>query len=396
MKQALKLIGVFLISGAVGFILAVVGIIIFTDTTLEEYFNKLLSINWLELVGVGLFSLAAFALSVFMQIILHETGHLVCGVATGYKFVSFRILDFTIIKTGGKFCIKRFKIAGTGGQCLLSPPNRPAEDVPCILYNAGGFIANLLASAVAFILMCGDTPALLNVALLLFGLTGLFLALVNGIPMKIGGMGNDGYNMLMLERNPESKRSMVIQLKANALAVEGVTPSGMLREWFADAGDTEAMNVGIPENFDYSNALALNTELMKVSFIMDLDDNTLSRIEQAHALLVKIYSHKDQIMKLFLNETVCELLFTSLATGRRELAVSLYTDEVKKYIDVHKKVMSSKQRILWAIAYYLDNNKKKAAEICSNILLHRNSYLMQGEVKMDIALIERLCKLEIG
>lgn len=42
----------------------------------------LFSVTWLAM---------AAALALFGQLILHEGGHLVCGLATGYRFVSFRI-----------------------------------------------------------------------------------------------------------------------------------------------------------------------------------------------------------------------------------------------------------------------------------------------------------------
>ena len=89
--------------------------------------------------------------SIFLQVLLHEGGHLVCGLATGYRFVSFRIFNLTFIRKDGKLCIKRFSLAGTGGQCLLTPPERPLEDIPTTLYNLGGVLANLLTAILAFL-----------------------------------------------------------------------------------------------------------------------------------------------------------------------------------------------------------------------------------------------------
>ena len=42
--------------------------------------------------------------AIFLQIIIHETGHLVFGIATGYRFSSFRIASLMLVKTeGGNF-----------------------------------------------------------------------------------------------------------------------------------------------------------------------------------------------------------------------------------------------------------------------------------------------------
>ena len=59
----------------------------------------------------------AVALAAYLQIVLHEAGHLVCGLMSGYRFVSFRVGSITLFKDGdGKLRFKRFKLAGTGGQ----------------------------------------------------------------------------------------------------------------------------------------------------------------------------------------------------------------------------------------------------------------------------------------
>ena len=55
----------------------------------------------------------------FIQIVIHEAGHLVFGRLTGYEFVSFRIGSFMWIKEEGKLKLKRYSLAGTGGQCLM-------------------------------------------------------------------------------------------------------------------------------------------------------------------------------------------------------------------------------------------------------------------------------------
>ena len=396
MKQIFKYIAAFILSALGGFALAVAGVLVFTDLTLEEYMGKFLSTDIMEMAGVVLFSIASFFVSIFIQIILHEGGHLVCGLATGYKFISFRIFNFTLIRKDGRFYIKRFKIAGTGGQCLLTPPSKPIEEIRTALYNAGGFIANIIASTIAFLLIAGCSSALLKVFLLLFGLTGVFMALINGIPMKVNGIGNDGDNMLSLGKNPAAKEAMIMQLRANALIVEGYTPIEMPREWFVAKDDPNAENISFAQDFNYSDAISLTVELMKISYLMDLRDDTLGRMEQAHKLLETAYSHKGEMMGLLVNETASELLFTSLVTGRIDLARSLYTAELEKYIATYRKVMSSKERTLWAVAFYMNNDKEAANAIYHNLLDHKDDFLMQGEVKMDIGLIERLQDLTIN
>lgn len=79
-----------------------------------------------------------------------------------------------------------------------------------------------------------------------------------------------------------------------------------------------------------------------------------------------------------------------MVTGHNELANELYTDDLKKYITQFRKVMSSKERVICAVSLYLEKDKEKAYKIYNNICLHQEDYLMQGEVKSDIALMSAI------
>ena len=76
--------------------------------------------------AVFLFVFLGFCVSFALQIILHETGHLIGGLLTGYKFCSFRIGNLQLQRENGALRFRRLKLAGTGGQCLMTPP----EPVP--------------------------------------------------------------------------------------------------------------------------------------------------------------------------------------------------------------------------------------------------------------------------
>ncbi len=102
MKQILKMTGGLLVGICAGLLIAFAGLAIFKGMTFGEYIDKLAGIGWDELVFVPFLTVAMFCLVGFLQIIIHEAGHLVCGLASGYRFVSFRILSFTLIREDGK------------------------------------------------------------------------------------------------------------------------------------------------------------------------------------------------------------------------------------------------------------------------------------------------------
>ena len=49
--------------------------------------------------------------ALFFHMIVHEAGHLVFGLMTGYKFCSFRIASFMWLKENGKLKMKRLTLS---------------------------------------------------------------------------------------------------------------------------------------------------------------------------------------------------------------------------------------------------------------------------------------------
>ena len=134
MKSALKLLVFLGIGCLIGIVLVCAGIVSFTDMTWNELVQKLAKIEALEVVGIFAGSIVCTLVAFILQIVLHEGGHLLFGLLSGYRFVSFRIFNWTLIRQEGKFRLKRFGIAGTGGQCLMLPPDKPLEEIPVALY----------------------------------------------------------------------------------------------------------------------------------------------------------------------------------------------------------------------------------------------------------------------
>ena len=91
-----------------------------------------------------------------------------------------------------------------------------------------------------------------------------------------------------------------------------------------------------------------------------------------------------------MNEIACELAFCAMATGRQERAVELLDKKLRKYIDDYCRVMSSKQRVLCAVALYIDGDRDKAQAIYDALYAGREDYLLQGEVKSDLAIMRKI------
>lgn len=380
MKKALKLIGSFVAGAGLGVVGVCVGMYLVSGMSFETFGEKVAAVNGLEAAGIAGVIIVSLLLSFFLQIILHEGGHLVCGLATGYEFVSFRILHLTIIRRNGQLSIRRFSVAGTEGQCLLIPPDRPVQDIPFVLYNLGGVLANLLTAAIVILalIMVEEMLCPWKIFLGVFASVGILLGLMNGIPMKIGGIGNDADNMRLLLKDKNSKQAMVTQLRTNAWVQWGVRPKDLPEEWFRIEGEP-----------DYKNALQTTIRLMYIGRLQDREE-----WEAAYHELEEMMSHKDEVIGLFAREIECELLCTALVTRRTERAEEIYTDRLAAYIRQYKKVMSSKQRILCVLALYREKDAAKAKEIYTEVCLRKDKYLMLGEVRSDIALMKSILTAE--
>lgn len=161
-----------------------------------------------------------YVASTILQLFIHEAGHLVFGLLSGYRFLSFRVFSLTFVKKDGKIVIKKLKIPGTAGQCLMYPPKwDDRKKYPYALYNLGGGFLNLIAGAV-FLPLCflGNTG--LSVAVGIFAFTGAVTGLSNIIPCTIG-IPNDGKNFMWCKKSIDNRKAFYLQLAMNAEMSDG-------------------------------------------------------------------------------------------------------------------------------------------------------------------------------
>ena len=108
--QVLKLILAFAGGGAIGLIIA----LLFTGTSVNEFLSKLTHVDWVETGGAGLFSILCAFVAMGIHTIIHEAGHLIAGLMSGYKFLLFRIGSLTLIHSDGKYQLKKRKKQAKG------------------------------------------------------------------------------------------------------------------------------------------------------------------------------------------------------------------------------------------------------------------------------------------
>lgn len=316
---------------------------------------------------------------VLISTVFHEFGHLLFGWMSGYKFVSFRVLDRVLMRDGAGLHFKRYNIPGTLGQCLMMPPDRPVAEIPMVWYMLGGVVMNLLLLlASALILWKVSFPVYLDMLLFcllwMLLLVNAYLLIANGIPMQIRGVVNDAKNAILIRNNSQNKQSLVQILRVNSALQNGIMPKDMPEEWFAHI-DLASVEGQIAEGMAMGK--------FAVMFDRFLFADSLEWME-------KIYAANEMtgIMKY---EYECEIVFLSLILGKKERAEKLWSDEgLRKYCEALKPYTSGKMRVYWAVAKYLDEKNDEADEILAYLKENSARFLHEGEVKSDIAIIEQL------
>ena len=257
----------------------------------------------------------------------------------------------------------------------MLPPDKPLEEIPVILYHWGGVIVNMSVALLAFVLwyVVEDSSLLLAQFLVMMCFTGVSLGLLNGIPFK-RGITNDAANVRLMRKYPKSKKAMMVQLRVNAYMQEGIRIKDMPEEWFVWEDD-----------IDYGDPMQLNVRLLQVGRLMDL-----GQIEEAYVALEEIARHKREMIGLLAKEVISELIYLDLVTGYNRWVDTLYTEEIELYVRQYSVLMSSKQRFLCAWALFKEQDREKALAIYENVVQKQSQYLLQGEVKMDLAMMEAM------
>ncbi|MBO5353401.1 MAG: hypothetical protein J6A77_08905 [Lachnospiraceae bacterium] len=321
-----------------------------------------------------------FWFSTLVQVVVHEAGHLVFGLLSGYKFSSFRIGSFMWVKLNEKIRFKRYSLAGTGGQCLMAPPDLVDGKIPYVLYNMGGSMANVIVSIVPFVMALVTWKwDILHGMLLLWGISGLSQAAMNGIPLKIQGNNNDGYNVKELGKNPESIRALWLQMKMNELETYGQTSKDMPEEWFA-----------MPSEEGLQNSMIASIAVFRCFRMID-EKKFAEADELMEQLLDKKTGMVDVHRKMLINEQIyCEIV----GEQRAERFEKLMTEDQEKFMK-SMKTSPSVFRTEYLYAKYVEKDEKRAERALKDFERVSEKYPYPQEIKGEremIAYAEEKCQ----
>ena len=338
-------------------------------------FDNLDKMNIVQyVIGCTLMGLGVYGI-IILTTIIHEFGHLVCGLMSGYKYLNFRVLSFNFCKYDDGFKIKRFTIPGTGGQCLMAPPEYNEGDFKYKLYLMGGNMATfiLLALEVLLVAVIG-IDLFVGRFILLAAVIATYLFLLNVIPMKVGGIANDAYDIKNLGKNLDQKKEFWNSLDVNARNHNGVELSDMGIDY--DAIDDDQMLNDI-------DGIAIQIKLnIKVNYLI-----YMKRFEEAYSLCKKLLDKKE-VLELYKCELRCDKMFLEIMLGKDGRVKKTYSDSVKQYINKTHKFMLQRMRLMYAYYLLIEKDEAKALEEkkCFDNMCPR--YPDLGEIKSERKLME--------
>ncbi len=314
---------------------------------------------------------------IFIHTILHEAGHLVCGLLSGYRYCSFRIGRFTLAKYPDGMKMKRFSIPGTVGQCLMAPPPYNDGSFPYTFYLLGGFMVNLICAVVLFaVFLLAGSGSFVGRMLAAGGAMALYLGIVNAVPAK-SDIPNDGYQIFMLGKSKEERRAVWESLEFNARLQQGTRLREIEKDW--EALDNETL-VRQCEGMKGLTGLT-----MRYNYLLDTE-----RFEEAEDLCQKLLKKGvsvDLYRKLFLGEA---LYLELLLHGRTEEIERFATKEVLDFLKATAAVMPSSASTLYAYERLFRQEEKELAKAEKQFADAVKNYPVLGELAQEQMLVEKV------
>lgn len=317
----------------------------------------------------------AICVGIYAQLIIHEAGHLVFGLLSGYRFSSFRIGNMMWLKEDGKLVFRKLTIAGTGGQCLMVPPEMKQDKIPVFLYNLGGCIMNVIVSVLVFIVYILIPKGNIGSALLLaVAAGGMLIAVTNGVPLTVGMIDNDGKNAVSLGKNHAAMKAFWIQLKVNEQLTKGIRLKDMPDDWFV-----------FPEQHEMKNSMVATQAVFVCNRLLDQN-----QFQEADRLMKRLLETQNGVVGLHRSLLVCDRMYCEMiGENRSEILANMFTQEQKKFMKSMKR-FPSVIRTEYTYAVLAEKNMEKAKQL--QILFDKTAktYPYPSDVQSERELMQRV------
>jgi len=287
-------------------------------------------------------------IAIYAQLILHEAGHLVCGLASGYRFSSFRVGSLMLFKDGDRLKFKTLSIAGTGGQCLMLPPKSDDGRIPFRSLSAGRR-AHELHHKRDFCRFCNVVTSGSSILSLLSGalaLTGLAVGLMNAIPLHLALLDNDGSTVRLLKKDPQAVLAFSQMMRIHGQIASGLRLKEMPEDWFQT-----------PVSANTANTLIATIEVYRCNRLLDEQ-----QFSQAAESIRALFASGAAIAGIHRGLLVCDLAYCALLSDHPDEATALLDEQQLKFMKSMQR-FPSVLRTQYALAILHEQDAALAAKI---------------------------------
>ena len=257
----------------------------------------------------------------------------------------------------------------------MSPPEIVDGKMPVVMYNLGGSLFNLIFALVFFVIAALTYEIeLLSMLLLISALIGVVIALMNGIPMHMGTIDNDGRNALSLGKDKAALKAFWVQMKLNEQLTRGKRLKDMPSEWFEMPGDDSL-----------KNSMLASQGVFYCNRLMDEE-----RFDDAKAAIDHMLTVKSGMVGVHRNLLVCDAVFLELiGSNDKQKIESLMSAEQKKFMRTMRKFPSI-IRTEYVLSLLHNGNKEEAEKLRAEFEKRAKSYPYKSDIEserdlMDIA-----------
>lgn len=323
-----------------------------------------------------LFSIAGLLFSsvvgMLLQTIVHEAGHLIFGLLTGYKFNSFHFLIFELYKKNGRLKFRSSIVPGAAGQCLMIPPNPVNGKYPVQLYYLGGVMMNIISgAALVGVYFAIREEAFFACAILIIAISGFFFAFINGIPLR-AKVNNDGYNAVELSKSVEARLANWRLLKINYLHNNGVEFKDMPDELF-----------GIPESEKFGSSTEASVACLICQRLLEK-----RQFDEADRLMAQLLEQRSVITVYQRDVLLCERIFYELVhQNRREVIEEMRTEEQKEFLR-KKRLTPTVMRAEYAYALLAEHDTEKADKIKAKFDESFGRFVNDEYIRLQLEMME--------
>jgi len=277
--------------------------------------------------------------SIFLHIILHEIGHVLGGLVSGYQFIMFRLFSTVWIKTPDGLSKRKEHIPGVLGQALMVPPEMSGqEQPPFLLYHSSGLLMNLVTATFFVFLGLMIPVGTVDYFLYVSAVVALFIIITNALPLQ----GTDGYNIVQQVKDPKAHEEITKTLYLYRDMVEGASLES-LQQYV----DLEAI-----DSLKDPNAATMYT--VRADYFLEQ-----KKFAKAHQIYKLLWNNIHDLFPAHQQTITMSYLFTLLLTDPNHRNVQKIT-QGKIYKDYQEIKQSDYIRVYAAKALYVDEDFKQA------------------------------------